>query len=185
METQFSKLNISNKDTDTVNTKNCLCCNKPFTEKVFCKECINFSEKLAENDDKIMFNLAIFYEITEMNLEKAFHWYQKAAENGVKDAMFCLAIYYKDGKGTEKNLEKAFHWYQKSAENGLNNAMFNLAIFYEETEKNLEKAFHWYQKAAENGDEKAMFNLWKWKRNKTKFRKSLSLVSKSSRKWFE
>ncbi len=57
-----------------------------------------------------------------MNLEKAFYWYQKAAENGNKAAMNNLAIHYENGKGTEKNLEKAFYWYQKAAENGIEEA---------------------------------------------------------------
>src|SRR5438876_1115057 len=95
-------------------------------------------------------------------LEKAFYWYQKAAENGNKIAMYNLAICYKNGEGTEKNLEKAFYWYQKAAEIGNKNAMYNLAICYENgkgTEKNLKIAFYWYQKAAENGNNNAMYNL--------------------------
>src|SRR3954464_5538363 len=34
-----SKLNISDKDTVMVNTKNCSYCNKLFTEELWCKEC--------------------------------------------------------------------------------------------------------------------------------------------------
>jgi hypothetical protein len=101
-----------------------------------------------------MFNLAIFYEETEKNLEKAFYWYQKAAENGDEKAMFNLALYYENGKGTKKNLKKAFCWYQKAAENGNEKAIFNLAICYKNgkgTEKNLEKAFYW-QKVAESNE---------------------------------
>ncbi|GBC30796.2 kinase-like domain-containing protein [Rhizophagus irregularis DAOM 181602=DAOM 197198] len=37
MYTEFDKLKIL--DNDTVNTKNCSYCNKPFTEELWCKEC--------------------------------------------------------------------------------------------------------------------------------------------------
>ena len=88
----------------------------------------------------------------------------EAVENGDKNAINCLALYYFIGKGTEKNLEKAFYWYQKAVKNGNEIAQCNFAICYyngEGTEKNLEKAFYWYQKAAENGDDDAQFNLAK------------------------
>ena len=49
MEAEFSKLNISDKDTNNVNAKNCSYCNKPFTEELWCKECDPF--KLMEGVD--------------------------------------------------------------------------------------------------------------------------------------
>ncbi|CAB4380680.1 unnamed protein product [Rhizophagus irregularis] len=141
MENKLNKPNILDKNANTVNTKNCLYCNKIITEELFCKECINSVKKLAGNGDEVaMFNLAICYkngEGIEKNLEKAFYWFQKAAEN---------AICYENGEGTEKNSKKAFHWYHKAAENSNERAMFNLAICYENgigTEKNLEKVFYW------------------------------------------
>src|ERR1700752_910776 len=67
-------------------------------------------------------------EGTEKNLEKAFYWYQKAAENGDIDAQYNLALLYKNGEGTEENLEKAFYWYQKAAENNVKEAQHNLAL---------------------------------------------------------
>ncbi|POG73411.1 hypothetical protein GLOIN_2v1856072, partial [Rhizophagus irregularis DAOM 181602=DAOM 197198] len=112
-----------------------------------------------------MNNLANSYisgEGTEGNLEKAFHWYQKAAEEDYVTAMCNLAACYYNGQGIEKDLEKSFHWYQKAAENDYNSAMFNIALCYKNakgTEKNLEKAFHWYQKAAEKDHVTAMYNL--------------------------
>ncbi|GES99793.1 kinase-like domain-containing protein [Rhizophagus clarus] len=113
-----------------------------------------------------MYDLAVCYvkgEGIEINLERAFYWYQKAAENGIKEVMIDLAGCYENGEGTEKNLEKAFYWNKKAAENGDEKAIFNLALSYyngKGIERNLEKAFYWYQKAAENGyDIKAMVNL--------------------------
>ena len=57
--------------------------------------------KAAENKDiNAQFNLALLYENgegTEKNLEKAFYWYQKVAENGHD---FAQNIYEK-GEGTE------------------------------------------------------------------------------------
>ena len=58
---------------------------------------------------------------TEKNLEKAFYWFQKAAENGNIDAMNNLVICYKNGEGTEKNLKEFYHWYQNSIEIARNN----------------------------------------------------------------
>src|ERR1044072_1437694 len=72
------------------------------------------------NINLLQYNLALLYYNgvkTEMNLEKTFYWYQKAAEIGDKNAMNNLVICYKNGQGTKENLEKAFYWYQKAAEN--------------------------------------------------------------------
>ncbi|RGB35785.1 hypothetical protein C1646_758884, partial [Rhizophagus diaphanus] len=77
METEFNKLNISDEDTVTIDTKNCSYCNIPFTEELWCKDCINSLEKLSENGNKeAMLKLANCHkngEGTEKNLEKAFH----------------------------------------------------------------------------------------------------------------
>src|SRR5256886_11498402 len=40
METEFNKLNISDRDSDV--KKNCLHCDKSFTEELWCKECDPF-----------------------------------------------------------------------------------------------------------------------------------------------
>ncbi|GBC19526.2 kinase-like domain-containing protein [Rhizophagus irregularis DAOM 181602=DAOM 197198] len=149
-----------------MNTKNCLYCNRPFTEELWCKECIDSLEKLAENGDKkAMFSLANCYKNgkgTEKNLEKAFYLYQKTAANDHINAMLYLSTCYRNGEGTEKSLEKAFYWCQKAAEKGQINAMYNLAVHYkhgEGIEKNFEKAFYWCQKAAEKGQIDAMYSL--------------------------
>ncbi|GES72768.1 kinase-like domain-containing protein [Rhizophagus clarus] len=66
-----------------------------------------------------MFNLAICYKNgngTKKNLEKAFYWYQKAAENSNEEAILDLVDCYENGEGTEKNLKKTFYWHQKVEE---------------------------------------------------------------------
>ncbi len=59
-----------------------------------------------------------------MNLEKAFYWNQKAAENGYIEAQSNLAALYLNGEKIEKNLEKAFYWYQKVAESKNKNGIY-------------------------------------------------------------
>ncbi|RGB35786.1 hypothetical protein C1646_698782 [Rhizophagus diaphanus] len=73
-----------------------------------------------------MYNLALCYELEtfgpETNLEKAFYWYQKAAEKDSIKAMCRLGSCYEKGKGTEKNLEKASYWHQIAAESNKTNS---------------------------------------------------------------
>jgi hypothetical protein len=44
IETELNNLNIFDRDSNSVNInhKNCSYCNKPFTEKLWCKECDPF-----------------------------------------------------------------------------------------------------------------------------------------------
>ena len=67
----------------------------------------------------------------EIDLEKAFYWYQKSAEAGNSNAQYNLGLCYENGKGVEIDLEKAFYWYQKSAEAGNSDAQYNLGLCYE------------------------------------------------------
>jgi TPR repeat protein len=52
------------------------------------------------------------------NLEKAFHWYTKAAEMGCAFAQYDLGVFYENGYVESKNLTKAIYWYTKAAEQG-------------------------------------------------------------------
>ncbi|GES87980.1 kinase-like domain-containing protein [Rhizophagus clarus] len=112
-----------------------------------------------------MFNLTLYYKNgkgTKKDLEKAFHWCQKAADSNDADAMFNLALSYENGEGTEKDFGKAYYWYQKAVDSNVVDAMHKLAFCYHNgqgTEKNLKKAFHWYQKAAYSGHTDAMLKL--------------------------
>src|ERR1043165_9060823 len=86
--------------------------------------------------------------IDDINTNKAFYWYQKAAETGDVLAQYNLALLYKKGKGIENHLEKAFYWYQ-AAGNGVVQAQYNLGNCYKNgigVEKDEVKAFEWYEK---------------------------------------
>ena len=63
--------------------------------------------------------MLLLWKRNRKNLEKAFYWIQKAAENNDMNAMNKLATCYYNEEGTEKNLEKAFYWFQKVAESGV------------------------------------------------------------------
>ena len=58
---------------------------------------------------------------------KAFHWYEKAAENGYGYAQRRLAQVYDEGyhnglAGVERDRKKALYWYQKAAEQNVDGA---------------------------------------------------------------
>ena len=82
--------------------------------------------KLAESgNEEAQYELARQLENPERlgafkhNIEEAIHWYTEAANNGVVDAMFNLAvIYYKGKLGIPVDKNKAKYWFERAAEKG-------------------------------------------------------------------
>lgn len=93
-------------------------------------------QELAHNNEiKAQFQLAEHYAAglhTEQRLDKAFYWYQKAAEQGHLASMFSLATAYDLGEGTKQDYQQALHWYQQAALQGEASAAYNVGIFYDE-----------------------------------------------------
>ena|SRR5688572_14335795 len=93
------------------------------------------------------YNLACLYgngKGTEKNLDKAFHWYQKAAENGNVKAQCKLAYSYIIDEGTEKDLKKAFIGAKRRRD-----GTFVHNIFLQHyTMKQQKESFYWYQKSS-------------------------------------
>lgn len=79
-------------------------------------------KKMAEQRDaRAMNNLGLLYERglgVEKDYQKAFGWYQKAADKGFVAAIYNIGYSYEHGLGTKKNLKEAESCYSKVVDNG-------------------------------------------------------------------
>lgn len=62
--------------------------------------------------------------------EKAFHYYQQAADSGLTEAMNSVGLMYLRGQGIERSPQKAFRYFRQAAHLGHPHAHNNLALFY-------------------------------------------------------
>ncbi len=92
------------------------------------------------------------------NYEKAFEWYQKAANLNYGEAMMQIGYMLFIGIGTNKDEVKAFEWTKKAAVQGNATACSNLAVYYR-NQDNTNQAIEWYKKAAEYGSKDALYNV--------------------------
>ncbi|CAB4404697.1 unnamed protein product [Rhizophagus irregularis] len=99
---------------------------------------------------------------TNINKQKAFELFQKAANLGNNIAQYSLGCCYKYGHGTDKDYNKAFEFFKKSAEGEYPEGITQLGYCYFNgigTMINKKKAFELYQKAANLGDKVGTCNL--------------------------
>ena len=95
-----------------------------------------------------------YYWRDKEEYQKAFTYFQSAAENGDAEAQNELGVMYSRGQGTEKDDAKAVELYQKSAEQGYAIAQSNMGFRYKNgngVQKDSQKAFEFFLKAAEGG----------------------------------
>jgi TPR repeat protein len=57
------------------------------------------------------------------DMRKAFHWYEKAAQQGESNAQYNLALFCTLGKGCEVNLVLAHMWFAWAARKGSSDAI--------------------------------------------------------------
>lgn len=84
------------------------------------------------------------------DLNSAFSWYLKAAEQGAAAAQLNVGQMYAEGRGVNRDLTQAKLWLQKAAKQGDNRASYNLALL-EERQQNLSDAYQWYDVSARDG----------------------------------
>lgn len=86
--------------------------------------------------------------------KKARRLFLKAATKGNINALYSLAIIYKNSYGVEKDLKKAFYWFSKAANKNHIRAKYYLALFHLNgfgVKKDPNKAFEIYIKLAKLG----------------------------------
>lgn len=93
--------------------------------------------------------------IFPQNYERAFEWYEKAANGGLITAQTHLGALYVTGKGVTKNVKKAIEWYEKAVAQDSVEAMHDLGWVYAEIsevkERDEVKAVEMFLKAAKKG----------------------------------
>ncbi|MBO4802592.1 MAG: toll/interleukin-1 receptor domain-containing protein [Bacteroidaceae bacterium] len=80
--------------------------------------------------------------------------YRLAANEGHREAMFCLGNCYKYGRGVPQDYSKAKDWYENAAQLGHAEAQYNLGRCFKKelgTKKNYSEAFKWFLRSAEQG----------------------------------
>lgn len=92
----------------------------------------------------------------EKDMQKAFEWYSKAADNGSSRAQFLLSIFYKNGDFVPQDYAKELQLLQASAEKGFVSAETRLGFLFCYGERGARKdekeAVKWLERAANHGD---------------------------------
>ena len=122
--------------------------------------------KDAENGVAVaQLKVGLHYEQNE-DYEKAFKWFNKAAEQGDAPAQNHLGLMYLDGQGVDINFEEAFVWFAIAAEQGNSEAQCNLGRMYiDVVHGSLEDAAYWLNQAYKQGNAEAEellneYNFW-------------------------
>lgn len=96
----------------------------------------------------------------KQDLDQAIYWYEKAAFQNDKDALYHLAMILI--KLPEKDFETISKLLERAAKLDHPNAQYNLAVMYQKgdgVKLDMEKALFWYEKAANAGLAIAQYNL--------------------------
>lgn len=87
----------------------------------------------------------------ESNIDSAFYWYSKSADQGWNDGLYKMMMAHAQGVGVNQSNEKAFEYALKCANNNDITCMFNVVGAYQDglgTTKDLEKMLEWAIKIA-------------------------------------
>ena len=158
-----------------------------------------YTRALAHSDPFLLSKAAnLFYrgcnETIPINLERAFHLYERAHDLGSIDATYRLGLMIENEEGCvkEQNIYKAVELYELAAANGHMDALFQLGELYKNGNgvvQNDRKAFLYYEQAAEKKHLAGLYEYamcfykgWGVERNDEKCRELLSIAAKLGNK---
>ena len=99
--------------------------------------------------------------LLEKDAAKAAHFYQLAADKGVKSAQYNLGNFYANGIGVPQNFSEAAKFYKMAAVQGVTMAMINLGHLYNKglgVKQNRIRAYAWSLLGAVTNDPQALIN---------------------------
>jgi TPR repeat protein len=100
-------------------------------------------QPIAEQGDVVaQYNLAMMYaegDGTEVNNEKAAHWYERAASSGHMRAQNNLGLRYHKGNGVTADEYKSLFWFVEASKQGHLPSVFNIASLHSDRVKELLK----------------------------------------------
>ena len=85
------------------------------------------------DDAGVWFNKAVQYDLNGTgDTTVAFAWYRRAADAGMSEAEFNVAVMLDSGRGVRPDLAEAAVWYARAATHGNHRAAYNLGLLYED-----------------------------------------------------
>ena len=111
-------------------------------------------------------HLGLIFSAGDVGFERddaeAARWFLKAAEQGVTDAQFNLALMYYNAEGVEQSDAQAARWFTAAAEQGHAKAQFNLGALHANghgVAQSFATAYRLWLMASLQGDYNATENL--------------------------
>lgn len=121
-----------------------------------------YNERAIQGDLECQCQLSYMFTYgqgTDINHEEARYWLKRAADGGLSQAQFNLALFYSRGSiGLEQSEEKALEWFKKAAEQGHPDGLNNVGAYYYNHGK-YEEARHWWELAIQKGSKDAEMNI--------------------------
>ncbi len=98
--------------------------------------------------------------ITEQDYLTAVEWFNRAISHGSIDALYQLALLYRDGRGVPRDINRSIELFEDASRRGHPRAAYELARLYDAgtfVMKDREKACSWYLSGADSGNTNCIY----------------------------